>query len=89
MRILQSYWRDGSRIPRIIGIEARAYFPILVALYHPRKWSFIAAGIAMLAFVVMEKKGYTLPVLLRAIRHWLRGTVVHARAWWHHRRNYE
>lgn len=89
MKIRRSYWRDASLTMRFFGIDARAFFPLLIALYHPRKWTFALAGGAIIIFFVMEKRGYTLPVLIRAIRHWLRGTVVHARAWWHHRRNYE
>jgi intracellular multiplication protein IcmT len=89
MKVLRSYWRDASLMPRLLGVDARAFFPFLIALYHPRKWTFIAAFVAVIGFFVMEKKGYTLPVLMRAIRHKLRGAAVHARAWWHHRRFYE
>ena len=89
MKLRRSIWRDGSLMLRIVGIDARAYFPILIALYYPRKWTFGIALLAIVGFFIMEKKGYTLPVLQRAIRHKLRGKVVHARAWWHHRRFYE
>jgi len=89
MSMKRSIWRDASLTPRIFGIDARAFFPILLALFWPRLWTFGVAGIAILIFFVMEKQGYTLPVLLRAIRHTLRGTVVHGRAWWHHRRFFE
>lgn len=85
----RSIWRDAALDPRIVGIDARAYFPILIALYYPRKWTFGVAALAIIGFFIMEKRGYTLPVLLRAIRHKLRGAAVHARAWWHHRRNHE
>jgi intracellular multiplication protein IcmT len=86
MTVRRSIWRDASLTPRIMGIDARGYFPILIALYYPRVWTFGVALIGIGAFFFMEKKGYTLPVLLRAVRHRLRGTVIHGRAWWHHRR---
>jgi hypothetical protein len=89
MKVRRSIWRDASMMPRIIGVDARGYFPILIALFYPRKWTFCLAAVVILGFFVMQKKGYTLPVLLRAIRHKLRGKVIHARAWWHHRRYYE
>ncbi|CCD28928.1 TraK-IcmT (modular protein) [Candidatus Glomeribacter gigasporarum BEG34] len=79
MNIRHSVWRDAARPLRILGIDARAFFPLLMWLYHPRKWTFAAGMIAILGFFLMEKKGLTLPVLLRAIRHRLRGTVIVAR----------
>lgn len=89
MKVRRSIWRDASLTPRIMGIDARGYFPILIALYYPRVWTFGVAALAIGGFYLMERKGYTLPVLLRAVRHALRGSVVHGRAWWHHRRFYE
>jgi len=89
MRAVRSYWREFGLTMRFFGIDARAFFPLLFALYRPAKWSFGLAGVAIVAFFIMEKKGYTLPVLIRLIRHKMRGSIIHARAWWHHRRNYE
>ena len=89
MKMRRSIWRDAALIPRIGPIDARAFFPLFGALFYPRKWSFALAALAIVGFFIMEKRGYTLPVLIRAIRHKLRGAVVHARAWWHHRRYYE
>lgn len=84
-----SYWRDAGRVLRIIGIDARAFFPLLIACFRMRWWTFAIAGAVIVAFKIMEMKGYSLPVFLRAVRHWLRGRVVVARAWWYQRRFFE
>lgn len=89
MSYQQSFWRDSSLNPRILGVDARAYFPLLCWLFYPRKWTFIAAVAAIAFFVLIEKKGYTLPVFLRFLRHKLRGNVIPARAWWYQRRFFE
>lgn len=89
MRVRKSIWRGCSLVLRVLGIDARAYFPLLPVLFLPnvpKKWTVSVALISIAAFYVMEKKGLTLPVLVRKIRHRLRGTKIHARAWWHHRR---
>src|SRR5260364_234008 len=79
MNIRHSVWRDAARPLRIQGIDARAFFPLLMWLYHPRKLTFPAGMIAILGFLLMEKKVLTLPVLWRGIRHRLRGTGIVAR----------
>ncbi len=86
MKMRTTIWRDASLMLRILGIDARAFFPLIVWLYHPRLWTFILAGVAIFGFFLMEKKGYTLFVLLRALRHRLRGPIVYGRAWWHYKR---
>ena len=85
----QSFWRDAGRVPRIAGIDARAYFPLLLALFHIRYWTLGLAVVVIAIFKFMETRGYTLPVFVRAVRHWLRGKVVSARAWWYQRRFFE
>lgn len=84
-----SFWRDAGRVLRIAGIDARAFFPLVLALFHMRIWTFGIAAAAIAVFKVLETKGYTLPVFLRAVRHWLRGRVVVARAWWYQRRFFD
>src|SRR5260363_364099 len=79
MNIRHSVLRDAARPLRILGIDAGAVFPLLMWLYHPRKWTFAAGMIAILGFFRREKKGLTLPVLLRALRHRPRGRVIVAR----------
>jgi len=89
MAFRQSYWRDAGKNPRILGVDARAYFPLLAWLFYPRKWTFAVAVGFIIFFLVIEKRGFTLPVFLRFLRHKLRGALVPARTWWHHRRFFE
>ncbi|GIK74407.1 MAG: phosphoesterase [Chloroflexota bacterium] len=79
-------WRNAGKTPRILGIDARAIFPIAFWLLHMRTWTFILAMIGIAIFAVLERFGYTVPVFLRFIKHKLRGRTLHARPWWVRRR---
>ncbi|AMR78611.1 IcmT/TraK family protein [Cupriavidus nantongensis] len=85
----KSIWRDAARTPRIASVDARAFFPLIFALFHMRVWTFCLAFVVVVMFRLMETRGYTLPVFLRAVRHWLRGRSVPSRGWWVHRRFFD
>lgn len=58
-------WRDTGRTVRFLGVDGRATFLLLLALYHVSYWTagLCVVGIAVLA--LLEQKGYKLPVALR------------------------
>lgn len=82
----KSAWRDAGKLPRILGMDARAVFPIFFWLLHMRLWTLYLALASVVFFAGLEKFGYTLPVFLRLVRHKLRGNVCYARPWWFRRR---
>ncbi|MDR6398058.1 IcmT/TraK family protein [Herbaspirillum seropedicae] len=97
----ESFWRNASLNLSIGPIDIRAFVPLVVWIFYPKGdlfstegrqralWSLLAALACIGVFYVMQRKGYTFPVLLRKFKHILRGKLVPARGWWYHRRFYD
>jgi intracellular multiplication protein IcmT len=79
-------WRNAAKSPRLLGVDIRATFPIALFMLHPRYWTAGVAVVLILALVILERFGFTVPVFLRWVRHKLRGPICHARPWWIRRR---
>ncbi|MGN5477575.1 IcmT/TraK family protein [Cupriavidus basilensis] len=50
----KSIWRDAARTPRIASVDARAFFPLVFALFHMRVWTF---GVAFAVVVMFPSHG--------------------------------
>lgn len=76
------HWRDSARYPRFFIIDARAAFPILLALVHIRLWTMVTALIAMVFFGILHHYGFTIAVFGRWFRSLLAGKRKMAAPWW-------
>jgi len=77
-----AHWRDSARYPRFFIIDARAAFPILLALVHIRLWTFGLALLATLFFAVLHRYGFTIDVFGRWIRAIFAGPRKISAPWW-------
>ncbi len=78
-----AHWRDSARTPRLLSIDYRAIFPLLVWLFFPSWTTFIICIIFIIFFSVLERFGYTLPVFSRFFRYsFLAGKRKIAKPWW-------
>jgi intracellular multiplication protein IcmT len=77
-----AHWRDSARYPRFFIIDARAAFPVLLALVHIRLWTMGLALAAMLFFAVLHYYGFTVPVFGRWLSGLLAGRKKDASPWW-------
>lgn len=77
-----AHWRDSARYPRFFIIDARAAFPILLALIHMRLWTFILALIVTLFFAVLHRYGFTITVFGRWALSLIGGPRKIAVPWW-------
>jgi intracellular multiplication protein IcmT len=66
-------WRDTARTPKFFGLDARTLFPVFLFLLHMTYWTLAVAVVGVIFFWAIEKKGYTLFVLLRIVRVWIAG----------------
>lgn len=66
-------WRDTQAPVKILGVDARVVFPILFALLPIKLWKLGLAALCVLALVIAERRGLTVPSALRAVRSWLAG----------------
>ena len=70
------HWRDTMRVVRFFGLDARAGLPYFFLIFSGGflvkmlTFTFLVTMI----FRLMEKKGYTFPAALRALRLWLSGS---------------
>lgn len=79
----EAHWRDSARTPKFFMIDYRAVFPLLLWIFYPTLITFIVCVVAMLAFTMLERFGYTLPIYLRYLRSSiLAGKVKTAKPWW-------
>ena len=77
-----AHWRDSARYPRLFFIDARAAFPILLALIHIRLWTLALALIMTLFFALLNRFGFTINVFARWVRGVFAGPRKIAYPWW-------
>lgn len=77
-----AHWRDSARYPRFFIIDARAAFPILLALIHIRLWTIITAVVVTVFFAVLHRYGFTVAVFGRWLGALLAGPRKIAAPWW-------
>lgn len=61
-------WRDTGITPKILVLDARAVFPLLLCLFH---WAWWTASLAMLGIIglyLVQRTGMSPLACLRAIR---------------------
>lgn len=61
-------WRDTGKNLRFFGIDGRALFLFVVFLYHMRVWTFAMFILGVVALVLLERKGYSIPNAFRRLR---------------------
>jgi intracellular multiplication protein IcmT len=76
-------WRNTALTVRFFIFDARAAFPVALALMHIRPWTMGAALAVFVLFGVLEWLGISMVVALRALRSWIAGPVRYGVAWWH------
>jgi intracellular multiplication protein IcmT len=79
---VDAHWRDSARYPRFFIIDARASFPVLLALVHIRLWTLLTALVAMLFFAILHRYGFTVAVFGRWLGALLAGARKIAMPWW-------
>ena len=79
-----SVWRHASREPNILGIPVAAFCPLIIFMFHIAKWTFfLSIGCIILFAVLRYCFNFRLNVMFGRIRHFIRGSHVHARPWWY------
>lgn len=70
------HWRDSMRPARFFGLDARAGVPYFFLIFSGGFFvkMLIFTFFVTMIFRLMEKKGYTFPAALRALRLWLSGS---------------
>lgn len=65
---LRTVYANAGRIPRFGPLDWRASAVFLIILYNPfSKITWITAFLLLVGLIFMERKGYTMPNLLRRI----------------------
>lgn len=67
------HWRNSMRPVRFFSIDARAAIPYVFLLLHARLSTLTLAIISTIIFVLLERRGLTVPSALRKLRSWLCG----------------
>jgi intracellular multiplication protein IcmT len=79
-------WRNTGQPVRVLMLDARACFPVVLAAVY---WSWPTLYIAIAGFIffsLISFFGLTLPALVRTIRRWVAGSVRTAVPVWRRRR---
>lgn len=61
------WWRRTADIPRIMGLDARACFPIILVIVHPRTYTVLFAGVLIVVFAVLQAFRMSPPEAFRAL----------------------
>lgn len=61
-------WRDSGDKLKMLGIDGRAMFLLLLVTYRPRVWTLVVAVLGIVALILMERKGYDIPNSMRRLR---------------------
>ena len=77
-----AHWRDSARYPRLFFMDARATFPILLALVHIRLWTLLLALSMTLFFALLHRFGFTINIFGRWVRSVFAGPRKTAYPWW-------
>lgn len=69
-------WRDTGRQIRFLGVvDGRAAILLMIAMYHISWWTFGIAVAGIVALVLLERKGYSIPNAFRRLRVLITGPV--------------
>ncbi|MCL2505464.1 MAG: IcmT/TraK family protein [Alphaproteobacteria bacterium] len=70
---MDSHWRNTQKPARFFFFDARSASAVFLFLLHARLWTFCVVVVVMLAFWIIERRGYSFAAALRAIRSWIVG----------------
>ena len=79
-------WRDTGRPVKVLMLDARACFPLLVFVVYWCWTTFFIAASGILFFAVINWAGLTVPTMLRTLRRLLIGPLRPAVPTWKRRR---
>lgn len=68
-----AHWRETYKPARFFILDARAGVPILFTLLHVRIWTVVLTFLIVIMFVVLERRGLSVPSAIRAFRAWVIG----------------
>lgn len=77
--ILKGFWRDTGRQLKLFVFNAYLAVPLLIFLLHITWWTFTLLVATAIFMFVIERKGFTVPVALLALRAWIAGRLVKRR----------
>jgi hypothetical protein len=61
-------WRETGRALRFAGVDGRALFLLCIFVYHPRWWTLGLFFVGIVALVLLERMGYSIPNAMRRLR---------------------
>lgn len=64
----EAAWRNTARTPQILGMDARAVFPVVIFSLHFSMMTFIIAIIGVAFFYILSRYGYTPIIFIRILR---------------------
>ncbi|MDB6096381.1 MAG: icmT [Francisellaceae bacterium] len=76
-----THWRDASRQPRFIFLDALSILPLIIWVLHARWWTFKLALAIIAFFGILERFKFTVPIFFRWFRSFLAGPYRSARPW--------
>jgi len=79
-------WRATAHPVRVLILDARSCFPLLLFVVHWSWMTFMIAIFGIAFFGTISFFGLTLPAAVRAMRRFLAGPVRTALPTWHRRR---
>jgi len=68
-----SHWRETFKPARFSIMDARAGVPLLAMLLHIRPWTITVTAIIIIVFILLERRGLSVPSAFRAFRAWVIG----------------
>lgn len=68
-----AHWRETYKPARFFILDSRAGLPILVTLLHVRVWTLVLTTIIVIMFILLERRGLSVPSAFRAFRAWIIG----------------
>lgn len=79
-------WRYAGLTPKIFGVPAIAYMPILLFLVHMKAWTLVLALGSIVIGWMLSFLGFDLKVLYGKMTQLIRGKRIVAHGWWYRRR---
>lgn len=67
------HWRNTMKPVKFFMLDARAATPFFLLLLHARFWTLYLCVLCTTIFVLVERRGYTVPAALRALKSWIFG----------------
>lgn len=79
------YWRDASRPVTIWGIPLPFTLIYLLIFPFPSKITLVICTCILGSFVGLNHFGWSLPVIMRRLLHYIHGPFAAGRPWWYRR----